>query len=375
MGEASSHEPSGVRPSLSAITVLTVLLCLAAAFLVAPLWVPLVLAAWFADLLGPAVRRLEALLGGRRRAAGALIVLLAVCVLLPLVGVVAALTTAVRELLDQVRAALEGQGSLASVVLGGAGEAPNPGRDWAALASRYGTNAWSALTMVARASATAAIGAFVFVAALYSFTVDGARSYAWLEEHAPLPRAELARLAGAFRETGRGLIVAEGGTALVQGAIATAGYLAIGVPRGIIFGPLTAVCALVPFVGTGLVWVPLAIGLGTSGQYWRAGLLLAFGFGVLSLVDNFVRPMLARYGHLHLPTFVVLISMLGGAAALGATGALLGPLVVRLSVEALAIVAERRRRARSPAEAREEPLASPPVDDAPRPSMIARRSG
>jgi predicted PurR-regulated permease PerM len=85
--------------------------------------------------------------------------------------------------------------------------------------------------------------------------------------------------------------------------------------------------------------------------------------------------MLARYGHLHLPTFVVLISMLGGAAALGATGALLGPLVVRLTVEALAIAAERRRRARSPAEAREESRESPPVDSAPRPSMIARRSG
>jgi predicted PurR-regulated permease PerM len=69
------------------------------------------------------------------------------------------------------------------------------------------------------------------------------------------------------------------------------------------------------------------------------------GAGVHALVDNFVRPMIARFGHLHLPTFVVLISMVGGVAAMGATGALLGPLVVRLFVESLAIVHDRKRSA------------------------------
>jgi predicted PurR-regulated permease PerM len=333
-----------VTPPIKAMSALTVALCIAAVVVLAPLWAALVLAAWFADLLRPAVRRLERLLGGRRRAAGALIVLLAVGVLLPLVGIIAALTSAVRELLEQVRAALEGQGSLAGALLGGDSPGLQPGvRDWADLAGRFGANAWLAVSTIVRASANAAIGTLVFVAALYTFAVDGERVYAWLEKHAPITPEELARLAGAFRETGRGLIVAGGGTALVQGALATVAYVAIGIPRAFILGPLTAVCALVPFVGTGLVWIPLAIELGASGQYWRAGVVVAMGAGVHSLVDNFVRPMLARYGHLHLPTFVVLISMLGGIAIFGATGALLGPLVVRLCVESLAIASERRR--------------------------------
>lgn len=92
------------------------------------------------------------------------------------------------------------------------------------------------------------------------------------------------------------------------------------------------------------MWVPLAIGLLASGQYWRSGELIAMGAAV-SVIDNFIRPVLARFGHLHLPTFVVLISMLGGVAAFGATGALLGPLVVRLCVESLAIASERRAQA------------------------------
>jgi predicted PurR-regulated permease PerM len=363
-------------PSVGPMSALTAGLCIAAALVLAPLWAPLVLAAWFADLLRPAVRKLERLLGGRRRAAGALVVLVVVGVLLPLVGIALALATAMQDLLVQVRSAIEGQGSLASALLGGGGGSRPEVRDWADLASRYGANAWRTLSVVARASASAAIATLVFVAALYAFVVDGERAYAWLEKHAPVTREEVARLAGAFRETGRGLLVAGGGTALVQGALATVAYVAIAIPRALILGPLTAVCALVPFVGTGLVWIPLAIELGASGQYWRAGVVVAMGAGVHSLVDNFVRPMLARSAHLHLPTFVVLISMLGGVAAIGATGALLGPLVVRLCVESLAIVAERRRKDLAPASGIAATASdSPRTPDRPTSSVVGAEAG
>jgi predicted PurR-regulated permease PerM len=221
--------------------------------------------------------------------------------------------------------------------------------------------------MVARASASATIGLLVFVAALYTFTVDGERIGAWLEEHAPIPRAAVARLVGAFFETGRGLIVASGGTAVVQGAVATLAYVAIGIPQALLLGPLTAICALVPFVGTGLVWIPLAIELAAAGQYWRAGVVVCVGAVIHSLIDNFVRPMLARYGRLTLPTFLVLVSMLGGLAAFGATGALLGPLLVRLCVESLAIISEEKKNgvpARAKVGRREKarPGGSEPVD-------------
>src|SRR5579859_6543210 len=125
-------------PPLKSMSVVTTALSLASIAVFAPLWAPLVLAAWFADFLRPAVRRLERLLGGRRRAAGALVVLVVVGVLLPLGGVAAALTSAIRDLLDQVRAALEGQGSLAGALLGGGDGAHPATPDWADLATRYG---------------------------------------------------------------------------------------------------------------------------------------------------------------------------------------------------------------------------------------------
>jgi predicted PurR-regulated permease PerM len=326
---------------LRPMSALAVALCIATLFVFAPFVVPLVLAVWFADLFGPACTRLERLLGGRRRAAGALVAFVAIGLLVPLAAIGATVGSGIGGLLQQLRDALEGQGTLLGTLLGGSEGKPLELHDWAGLASRYGANAWHALGTVARVSASAAIAGLIFLAALYTFTVDGKRVYLWLETHLPVPRPAIARLAAAFLATGRGLLVAMGGTSLVQGALATITYVAMGIPSALVLGPLTAVCALVPFAGTGLVWIPLSIGLAANGEYGRAGILAAIGTFVLSLVDNLLRPFLARYGHLGLPTLVVFLSMLGGLATFGAAGIVFGPLLTRLCVEALSIVAEK----------------------------------
>ena len=329
------------RSSLMSNRALAVALSGAAIAILAPLWLPLLFAAWFADLLAPAVRGLESALGGRRRAAAAAVVLLAMGAMIPICATIVVMTSALSDLFVQVRAALEGQGSPLGALLDETKGAPWPGaRDWAKLVTRYGADAWRALAAVARISANGAIGTVVFIAALYTFASEGDRVYGWLEDHTPIARSAFERLARAFRETGRGLLVAGGGSALVQGAVATAAYAAIGVPRPLLFGALTAVCAIVPVVGTGLVWIPLGIDLFLVGQYWRGGLVLIVGITVIGLIDNLIRPILARHGHLNLPTVVVFLSMVGGASLLGTPGAVLGPLLVRLCVESLAIVFE-----------------------------------
>jgi predicted PurR-regulated permease PerM len=329
-------------PQRAMMRIVVLALILASAATLAPFFASLVLAAWVADLLQPVVRGLRRALGGRRRAASAIVVLLVVAALAPLLAAVAAVVVAGGDLLGQLRTAFEGRGGLAGILLGDDVTSHPTFHQWADLASRYGTNAWRALNAIARTSASAVVAAVVFVAALYAFTASGPQSYRWFARHSPLPRESSARFARAFLETGRGLIVGGVGTALVQGVVATVAYVAIGVPRALLLGPLTAVCAIVPVVGTGIVWVPLAIGLGLAGDLVRGGAVVVVGVGVHSLIDNFVRPVLTRYGRLALPTVVVLVSMLGGISAFGAPGALLGPLIVRLALEALAIARTSR---------------------------------
>lgn len=326
-------------PQAVIMRVLTLGLVAAAMLVLAPLWVPLVLAAWFADLMWPIVLSLRQGLHGNRRAAAAIVLLLAVMVLVPLVALVVGLVASVGDLVEQVRAALAGNGTLQGAILGeGAAPATAPSpRDWAVLAHKYGADAWRTASAVAHASAQVAVGLFVFAIALYALAAERERAYGWLEEQAPIPREAFIRFAQAFRETGRGLLVGTGGTALVQGAVATVTYLMIGLPRAMVLGPLSAICALLPVVGTGLVWIPVAAELALHHDYVRALVVVIVGAVIESLIDNFLRPVIARYGRLNLPAAVVLVAILAGIAAFGAAGAILGPLLVRLAVEGLAI--------------------------------------
>jgi len=322
----------------SALRVVTLVLFAGGALAVAPFWAPLVLAAWIADLLSPLVRRFQRRLGGARRGAAAIVVLLAFVVLVPLVALTVELVAGARELAAQLQSAAEGQSSFATVLLGEHSTTTASKSDWMRVLTRDPGSAWRTALAVAHASSWIFLSLVVFVIALYEFCARGKRDYRWLLRHAPIPHRAFTRFARAFWETGRGILIGGGGTALIQGAIATITYVVVGVPRAWLLGPLTALAALVPAIGTGLVWIPLAVELALTHDYPRAIAITIMGTCVISVVDNFVRPILTRFGKLDLPVIVVLVSMLGGIAAFGASGALLGPLVVRMAVEALDIL-------------------------------------
>jgi predicted PurR-regulated permease PerM len=141
-------------------------------------------------------------------------------------------------------------------------------------------------------------------------------------------------------ETGRGLLASVVLTALVQAVVATVVYAILGVPRALILGFATFIAAMIPSVGSALVWLPVALGLLFADHPTRAAVLFALGLGVISTSDNVLRPLLARWGSLQLHPFLVLFSMLGGVMILGGWGLILGPLVLRLGLEVLSLVRE-----------------------------------
>jgi predicted PurR-regulated permease PerM len=186
------------------------------------------------------------------------------------------------------------------------------------------------------------IGLVIAIGGLYGLLVDGGRWYAWLEEHAPIAKASFRRLAGAFVETGRGLLFGILGAGLAQAIVATVFYVALDVPQPFALGLLTLACSVVPAVGTAMVWIPTSIALALSGRETAAIVLAAGGLLVIGTIDNFVRPYLARRGRLQLPTFVVALAMFGGIAAFGPRGVILGPLILRLAKELVMIWREQR---------------------------------
>jgi len=330
------------RQQVFAFRAVMVTLVLAAAVTFVPLWAPLVLAAWVAVMTRPLLTRIQKITGGRDRAAGAIVLAMVIIILVP-VGV--ALLSLVRGAADLGKGLLASNGAKNALITVVSGGAPAPGsgpldvlaspQKIIALVQEHGAQAASIASGVAGAATEALLGLFIFLYAVFVFLVDGPGYYDWFEKHAPIEIEHTRRLVAAFNETGRGLFVSVGLTGLAQGLVATMTYFALGVPRALVLGLLTCVASLIPSFGTALIWVPIAIGLAFAGKTASAIIMTAVGTVVIGTVDNVMRPVFARYGKLHLSSFVLLTAIFGGLAIFGAWGLLLGPLFARLAKEAL----------------------------------------
>lgn len=130
----------------------------------------------------------------------------------------------------------------------------------------------------------------------------------------------------AVRDTTRavvsGLIIA----ALAQGFVAGLGYAVAGVETPVLLGALTALMALVPFVGTVAVWAPVGVWLLLSDQIGAGLGLLAWGAIVVNFTDNILKPLLISSAA-DIPLIIVLFGVMGGLFAFGLVGLFLGPLI------------------------------------------------
>lgn len=324
---------------------LLLVLCAASFFVIWPLWPPLLLAAWTASLARPLLVRLEGGLKGRRRAAAVLSLLIFVLLALPLALVGVGVITGAQELFATVKASPSATVALQALLSSPDAPLalPTTLADLAALTQRSGAQGFSFLTDLAGAAATAGVGLFIYFAGAYALLLDSATVWAWIKLHSPLKPTHLDRLADAFHETGRGLLVGVGLTTATQGIAAMIIYFALGVPRAWVLGPITGIASIIPMVGSALVWGPIALGLFLTDHPVKAFILVGLGIGVISTIDNLARPIYARMGALNMPMFLLFLSVFGGLAAFGAWGALIGPLIVRLAMEVLAIAQEEKQ--------------------------------
>jgi predicted PurR-regulated permease PerM len=115
-------------------------------------------------------------------------------------------------------------------------------------------------------------------------------------------------------------------TCLAQGAIAGLGYLVAGVPAPALCAALTALAAIVPVVGTSIVWVPVVILVVINGAYLKAGLLALWCLFFVGLADNALRP-LAIGAQSNIPVLAVVLGAICGVYAFGILGLIAGPIL------------------------------------------------
>jgi predicted PurR-regulated permease PerM len=119
--------------------------------------------------------------------------------------------------------------------------------------------------------------------------------------------------------------------AAVQGALGGLIFWFLGISAPVLWAVVMALCSLLPAVGAAIVWFPVAVYFLATGAVWQGVVLLAYGVFVMGLVDNLLHPRLVGKDT-EMPDYLVLLSTLGGIAAFGLSGFVIGPVVAALFI-------------------------------------------
>ena len=117
--------------------------------------------------------------------------------------------------------------------------------------------------------------------------------------------------------------------AAIQGALGGVAFWFLDVSGALLWAVVMALLSMLPAVGAGLVWVPVAIYFLVAGSIWQCVALVAWGVLVIGLVDNVLRPILVGRDT-RMPDYVVLVSTLGGMSVFGINGFVLGPAIAAM---------------------------------------------
>lgn len=137
--------------------------------------------------------------------------------------------------------------------------------------------------------------------------------------------------------------------AIIQGILGTiAFYIFDAVDTPILWGVLLAIAALVPFVGTALVWFPIGLiqifnGFitNTPAMFWKGVGVLLFGTFIISTIDNIIKPrIIGNRSDLH--PVLVLVGIFGGIALFGFVGIIVGPLILSILMSFIEVYRERK---------------------------------
>ena len=180
---------------------------------------------------------------------------------------------------------------------------------------------------------------FLMLFALFFLFKDGKQWLASLQEVIPLDASHKQRIIDRMDQTIRAVVKGIGVTAIVQGLVAGLAYMVLGMPFPVVLTAVTVMLAPLPFGGTALVWGPVVLYFLSVGPLWKALAMLGWGIGVVSMIDQFLRPWLIGQAA-QIPVLFLVFSVLGGLALYGLIGLFVGPVLVSLLMTIVQIYRE-----------------------------------
>ncbi len=171
----------------------------------------------------------------------------------------------------------------------------------------------------------------IFIALYMAFFLirDGESLARTLRNAVPLAPEHKRELISKFTTVIRATVKGNLLVAVIQGALGGLAFWALGVGGALLWAVLMAFLSLLPAIGAGLVWLPVAVYFFVTGSVWQGVSLCAWGVLVIGLVDNLLRPILVGKDT-RMPDYVVMITTLGGMVVFGINGFVIGPVIAAM---------------------------------------------
>lgn len=203
------------------------------------------------------------------------------------------------------------------------------------LVSWIGGAAFGILGTATRISLNLVIALFI----TYYLLLSGGRAWAGVRPYIPFSPASADLLKDRFRDVTISTVIGTGLVAVIQGAVVGMAFWFTGLSNAVFWGLVTMVFAILPVVGSGLVWGPGALSLILGGHVGAAAALAVVGIFVVGNVDLLVRPaVFRRYAQIH--PLVTLVGAIAGVGYFGLLGILIGPLALSYFFELLRIYSQ-----------------------------------
>ncbi|MEK9201392.1 MAG: AI-2E family transporter [Patescibacteria group bacterium] len=168
---------------------------------------------------------------------------------------------------------------------------------------------------------------FIVLFVLFFALKDGEAGIEYLRTLSPFSKETFDKFLKHFKDVTDSVLIGQVVVGILQGVLAGVGYFIFGVPYIIILSIMTAIAAIIPLIGSWIIWFPVVIYLFVTGHTGEGIGLLIYGTLVISLLDNILKPIIISR-RTKVSSIVIVIGMVGGLFVFGLLGFILGPLIL-----------------------------------------------
>ena len=185
------------------------------------------------------------------------------------------------------------------------------------------------------------IGFVITIYLLFFFLRDRQSAKQHLSNLLPLSSLQSQQLFKHIGDTIHAIVYGTLAIAAVQGCLGGLMFWWLGLPAPLLWGVMMGFLAVIPVLGSSIIWLPAALFLVLEGNWIQGIILVVWGMLVVGTVDNLLRPIFVG-NRLNQHTLLVFMSLVGGLMLFGSSGLILGPVVLAITLFLISIWAAKK---------------------------------